>query len=47
MLKTTFVLRRCKTLTMNVDKRKYNVIKHYYKKILVNIVRKYSFITQL
>ena len=42
MLKT-FVIHRCKTLTINVNKRQYNVIKHYYK-ILVDIVRKYAFI---
>ena len=42
--KTTFVISRCKTLTINVDKRWFNVIKHYYEKILVDILRKYSLI---
>ena len=32
MLKTTFVIRKCKTLTINVDKKYNNVIKHYYEK---------------
>ena len=46
MLKTKFVIRRCKTLTLNVDKRYHNGIKHYYEKVLVSFVRKYSFIKQ-
>ena len=33
MFKTTFVISRCETLTINVDKRWFNVIKHYYEKI--------------
>ena len=40
----TFVICRCKTLTINVDKRWCNVIKHYYEKILINILRKYFLI---
>ena len=40
----TFIICRCKTLTINVDKRWCNVIKHYYEKILINILRKYFLI---
>ena len=40
----TFVICRCKTLTINVDKRWCNVIKHFYEKILINILRKYFLI---
>ena len=38
--KTSYVVSRCKTFTINVDKRWLNVIRSYYEKILVNILRK-------
>ena len=44
MFLTTFLISRCKTLAIDVDKRWFNAVKHYCEKILVNILRKYSLI---
>ena len=44
MFKPSFVISGCKASTINVDKIWFSVIKHYCKKKIYNILRKYSYI---